>query len=382
MRNYCPHPALRATFPHCGKAQYNNPGINRRMKMALIFLLFSILCGCSAPANDTSYEKVGFFFDTVVTFTVYEKDFISEDSSFFTRNKDAQKKCEEFIDECSAACTRYDFLFSTTKEGGDIWSINHAEGDPVEVDKETYDLIEKALYYAELSDGAFDPTIGTVTDLWNFHADTDMAVPDDSSMSEALSHVDYKNVVLSSEDGRYKVQLLDKDARLDLGGIAKGYIADRLKELYIERGATSGIINLGGNVLLIGSKPSGTGASISYTTGVQKPFGEANETMVTLSLEDKSVVTSGIYDRFFEKDGNIYHHLLDSRTGMPVENNLYSATIVSDSSADGDALSTICYCLGQEKGMELIESIPDTYLLFITDQYEVVSSDNFPGLKP
>ena len=104
--------------------------------------------------------------------------------------------------------------------------------------------------------------------------------------------------------------------------------------------------------------------------------------MVTLSLEDKSVVTSGIYDRFFEKDGNIYHHLLDSRTGMPVENNLYSATIVSDSSADGDALSTICYCLGQEKGMELIESIPDTYLLFITDQYEIVSSDNFPGLKP
>ena len=249
------------------------------------------------------------------------------------------------------------------------------------MDVDTYRLLQKALYYAEVSDGAFDPTIGTVTDLWNFHADTDKAVPDEVSLQNALSHVDYKKVILTEKKQKYYVQLLDKDSRIDLGGIAKGYIADKLKELYLSRGAKSGIINLGGNVLLIGSKPAESGSSSSYTTGVQRPFGDASDPIVRLSLEDRSVVTSGIYDRFFEKDGRIYHHILNAKTGMPVENNLYSATIVSKSSADGDALSTISYMLGTETGMELINSIPDTYVLYVTDKYEIVSSEDFPGLK-
>ena len=361
------------------KSFYNNTRtLLRVLLMFVLITVCSVSSGCGTVSTE-SCESVGFFFDTVITLTAYEKDFISEDSSFFTRNSDANKKCRDFLDKCSDICTRYEFLLSTTKEGGDVWNINHAKGQEVEVDKDTYDLIKIALDYAKLSEGAFDPTIGTVTDLWNFHADTDKAVPDEGSMQEALSHVDYNKVVLSEESGKYTVQLLDKDARLDLGGIAKGYIADKLKNLYIESGATSGIINLGGNVLLIGNKPVKSGVS-PYTTGVQKPFGEANETIVTLSLEDSSLVTSGIYDRFFEKDGEIYHHILDSNTGMPVRNNIYSTTIVSSSSADGDALSTICYCLGMEKGMKLIESIPDTYVLYVTDKYEIVTSDGFPGM--
>ncbi|WP_408070845.1 FAD:protein FMN transferase [Butyrivibrio sp. JL13D10] len=349
--------------------------------MSVFMSIYVFLTSCGMQTDNKSMEQVGFFFDTVVTFTAYYKDFTSSDSSFFTRYSDAEKSCSEFLDECQKACARYDLLFSTTKEGGDIWNINHSGGAQVEVDVDTYRLMQKALYYAELSDGAFDPTIGTVTDLWNFHADTDKAVPDSSSLQEALSHVDYRKVILSEKNEKYYVQLSDKDSRIDLGGIAKGYIADKLKELYISKGAKSGIINLGGNVLLIGSKPSENGTTTFYTTGVQRPFGDSNDPIVKLSLEDCSVVTSGIYDRFFEKDGQIYHHILNAKNGMPVENNIFSATIVSESSADGDALSTISYMLGTEKGMELINSIPDTYVLYVTDKYEIVSSENFPGIK-
>ncbi|SEL51016.1 thiamine biosynthesis lipoprotein [Butyrivibrio sp. ob235] len=361
----------------------NKMSVNARNYLRVLFMFIcfftgSMLSGCNKVPNDEASQKVGFFFDTVITLTAYNKDFVSEDSSFFTRNSDAEKSCDEFLSECLTECSRYENLFSNKKEGSDVWNINHAGGSAVVVGKDTYELIEKALEYAELSEGAFDPTIGTVTDLWNFHADSDKAVPESSIMSDALLHVDYKNVELNEDDGEYTVRLLDKGAELDLGGIAKGYIADKLKQFYLKRGINSGIINLGGNVLLIGEKPTKSGGFTDFTTGVQRPFGDENDPITTLSLSDKSVVTSGIYDRYFEKDGELYHHILDSKTGFPIKNNLYSVTIISDSSADGDALSTICYIYGIEKGMKLIESIPDTYVMFITDNYEVVTSEGFP----
>ena len=351
-------------------------------KSLLLVCLISILafcCGCGASNSAQAHQKVGFYFDTVITLTAYDKDFVSEKSSFFTRNSDAANACEAFLDECFTECSRYENLFSAKKEGSDIWNINHAGGSSVPVDPATYELIEKALYYAKISDGAFDPTIGTVTDLWNFHADSDQTVPDDASLKEALSHVDYSKVELTKNEDKYSVRLLDKDARLDLGGIAKGFIADRLKTFYQNNNASSGIINLGGNVLLVGGKPSGS--SSDYNVAVQKPFADEGDPMLTLSMQDKSLVTSGIYDRFFEKDGQIYHHILDSKTGLPIHNDIYSATIVSDSSVDGDALSTICYSLGMKKGMELIETIPDASVLYITDKYEIVCSDDFPKFR-
>ena len=402
---FAPHPALRATFPPRGRHMCKftlKSGLHmfkittmkgrhmikafplrgkvpegRMRGLLLAFVLCLTLCGCGAPSATEAHRKVGFYFDTVITLTAYDRDFTSENSSFFTRNKDASDNCEVFLDECFALCMRYENLFSSTKEGSDIWNINHANGEAVTVDPATYDLVEKALYYADLSQGIFDPTIGTVTELWNFHADSDKTVPDEESLKKALSHVDYKKVELRKDSGECSVRLLDSAARLDLGGIAKGYIADRLKELYLEKGANSGIINLGGNVLLVGKKP-GSDSTSSFNVAIQKPFGDDGEAMLTLPLTDKSLVTSGIYDRYFEKDGRIYHHILDTKTGLPIENNIYSATIVSDSSVDGDALSTICFSLGIEKGMELIESIPDIHVLYITDDYEIVSSAGFP----
>ncbi|WP_029321881.1 FAD:protein FMN transferase [Butyrivibrio sp. AE3004] len=351
----------------------------RAIIILLIISLHSSITGCSKPSDNSTSQKVGFYFDTVVSLTAYNKDFISDDSNFFTKNSDAEKKCSDFLDDCLTECSHYENLFSASKEGSDIWNINNAHGKSVEVDSSTYQLIEKALYYSALTDGLFDPTIGIVTNLWNFHADSDKSIPDDKTLNDALLHVDYKTIKLSRSDNKYFVQLTDPEARIDLGGIAKGFIADKLKEFYKEKGAISGIINLGGNVLLVGQKP---GTESSFSVGIQKPFGNSNEPILTLSLNDRSLVTSGIYDRFFEKDGIIYHHILDPATGFPIKNNIYSATIVSESSVDGDALSTICFSLGTEKGMELIESIPDTYVLFVTNDYEIVYSDGFPGIKP
>lgn len=160
---------------------------------------------------------------------------------------------------------------------------------------------------------------------------------------------------------------------LDLGAIAKGYIADKMKEFLVSKGVKSATINLGGNVLCIGKKTDNT----PFRIGIQKPFADRSETIAILDIEDKSVVSSGIYERYFEKDGTFYHHILNPDTGYPYDNHLVSVTIISDQSMDGDGLSTSCFALGLEKGMELINSLPDVHAVFITDDYQLHYSDHF-----
>lgn len=262
-------------------------------------------------------------------------------------------------------------LFSRTQEGSDVWRINHSDGNPVEVSAETADLLEKALSYCRLSDGAFDITIAPVLTLWNFDADQKTGtVPDESDLIDALSHVGYKNIQL---DGT-TVTLLDPDTSIDLGGIAKGYIADLLKEDLVSAGYTSGIIDLGGNILTIGSKPHGQ----DFCIGVRTPKPDATQPLTTISCRNASVVTSGTYERYFIENGKRYHHILSPFDGHPVENGLASVTIFSEHSVDGDALSTACFVLGPEKGMALIESLDGIEALFVTDDLEMKPSSGWP----
>lgn len=148
---------------------------------------------------------------------------------------------------------------------------------------------------------------------------------------------------------------------------------DKMKELLVSKGVKSATINLGGNVLCIGKKTDNT----PFRIGIQKPFADRSETIAILDIEDKSVVSSGIYERYFEKDGTFYHHILNPDTGYPYDNHLVSVTIISDQSMDGDGLSTSCFALGLEKGMELINSLPDVHAVFITDDYQLHYSDHF-----
>lgn len=319
-------------------------------------LILAMASGCSGVSSSSQeYSKTGTYFDTIITLTVYNKE-------------DAQ-----LLDDCFEMAEHYEDIFSRTIETSDISRINDADGAYVTVDPETIELLEAGLKYCELSDGKFDITIGGLSDLWDFQNNTG-EIPDEEDIRNALSHVDYHNVKITEN----QAALTDPEAELDLGGIAKGYIADKMKAYLTEHGVESGMINLGGNVLVIGSKPDGN----DYQIGIEKPFAERNVSLAAISISDKTVVSSGIYERYFEKDGKIYHHILDTSTGYPLENNLYSVTIICDKSTDGDALSTTCFALGLDKGMELIESLENTEAVFITSDMEIYKTSGIGNQIP
>lgn len=301
-------------------------------------LPLTVLTGCavSTPRKET---RTAFYLNTVVSITLYERD------------------PDKLFDNCMELLASYDDMLSRTKENSDIWNINHSNGTPVTVHQETSELLSIALSYAEMSDGLVDPTIGTLSALWNFGDSNQGIVPSDAEIKEALSHVDYRNVVLEGNE----VTLKDPDAMLDLGFIAKGYIADRLKEYLVSCQVESAIINLGGNVLTIGKRPDGD----PFQVGVQKPFADSGSSALTLSVEDKSLVSSGDYERYFIKNDILYHHILSTENGYPADSGLSAVTIISENSVDGDALSTLCFILGYEKGKKLIDSLQGVEAVFI-----------------
>lgn len=291
---------------------------------ALILILILLFCsGCNTKVYTAT--ETFFIMDTVVT--------ISAD-------------CDgEVIKEAFELCKYYDNLLSRTKECSDIYKINNSD-DYVTVDEETVQLIKKAIYYCDLSEGRFDITICPVSCLYDFKSNT---LPKEEDIKKALEKVDYKRI----EIDKNRVRL--KDGELDLGAIAKGYITDKVTELLRSRGVKRATVNMGGNIYTFGDKKS--------DIGIREPFG--NGIIATVNGSEGTYVTSGIYQRYIEKDGKIYHHIIDSKTGYGVENELSSVTVIGKSSADADALSTSCMLLGLENGTALIESIKDTEAVFI-----------------
>lgn len=300
--------------------------------------------GCSSGPGSEALSMSGIYFDTVVQIEIWGAD-------------------QEIVEHCREICEYYEQLLSITVEDSEISAINHAGGQPVKVSDETAELIKLGIKYGDLSGGLFDITIAPVSTLWNFKDNETGTLPDPAALEEAVTHVDYRQIQVDKDT----VTLSDPDARIDLGGIAKGYIADRLKDYLEEEGVRHALINLGGNMAAVGDRYGGG----PFRIGLQKPFASEGTAMTSVEITDQSVVTSGCYERYFEKDGTIYHHILDPRTGYPIQNGLYQVTIISDSSADGDALSTACYALGLEKGMELIESLEGIEAVFVTSDYEI-----------
>lgn len=323
-----------------------------RLRRYASILLCACLClsavhiGIRAERADTTpVTRTGFYFDTVIQITLYDE------------------RGFDLFEQCFSLCGQYEALFSRTLEGSDIWKLNHAGGQPVAVSEETALLLQDAVYYSELTNGAVDATIAPLSILWNAAGER-MAAPSDADIQTQLSHVDYHGIIIDKCGAAYTAALSDPQAAVDLGFIAKGYIADKLKEFLCAEGVESAVLNLGGNVLTIGAKPDGS----AFTIGVQKPFGERNESVTTLSVTDSSLVSSGIYERFFTAgDGTLYHHIIDTKTGYPVSNNLFGVTILSRSSTAGDALSTACLILGLEDGLALVESLDGIEAVFITD---------------
>ncbi|MDO4312739.1 MAG: FAD:protein FMN transferase [Eubacteriales bacterium] len=311
----------------------------------------AVLCtaGCSGFSRKP-LTYTGVALDTVISIQIYD----SHD--------------ESLIEQCQAMCEEYEAKFSRTIESSEVSQINAAGGAPVEVSKDTVTLIKKGIYYGDLSNGAFDITIGAVSSLWDFKAE-DPSPPSPEAIAEAVKHVNYRKIQI---DGN-TVRLLDGAAKLDLGAIAKGYIADRLKEYLKEEGVRHALINLGGNVLAVGDKLGGS----PFNIGIQKPFDTDGEPITSVSLDNQSVVTSGTYQRYFEKGGILYHHILSSSTGNPCNNGLNSVTIITNSSLTADALSTTCFLLGPDEGMKLVNQLDNVDAVFINTDNEIFYSRNF-----
>lgn len=299
---------------------------------------------------------------------------------------DSQDK--SLLDDCLALCDRYELIFSRTNENSELYKLNHrkdtsdkdpnADGQttpyPVSGTADTWHisedlaaLLSEGLDITRESDGAFDIAIAPLTSLWDFTAE-DPKVPDDAAIQKALPLCSSDGVTIDGQD----ITLPSDDIQFDVGAIAKGYIADRMKDFLVKKGVNSAIINLGGNVLCIGSKPDGT----PFKVGIQKPFADRNETEAVMDITGKSVVSSGIYERCFKQNGKLYHHILNPKTGYPYDNSLVSVTIISDQSVDGDALSTTCFALGLEDGLKFAEK-KGVQAVFITEDYELHYTDGF-----
>ena len=299
---------------------------------------------------------------------------------------DSQDKA--LLDDCLALCDKYELVFSRTNEKSELYKLNHrkntsdkdpnADGqttpypvsgtaDTWHISEDLASLLSQGLSITRESDGAFAISIAPLTCLWDFTAE-DPKVPDDSDIQNALPLCSSDGITIDGQD----ISLPSDGIQFDVGAIAKGYIADRLKDFLVKKGVNSAIINLGGNVLCIGSKPDGT----PFKVGIQKPFADRNETEAVMDITGKSVVSSGIYERCFKQDGKLYHHILNPKTGYPYDNDLISVTIISDQSVDGDALSTTCFALGIDKAKELINSLSGVEAIFVTDDYSIITTSD------
>lgn len=303
--------------------------MKNKASVCLLILLFS-LCGCD---RNNEISETRFMLDTVATLTA-----------------DCSK---ETLNGAFSVCSDYEKLLSRTVENSDVYILNQSEGF-TEVSEETVKIIDRSIYFSKVSYGKFDITVCPVSQLWDFK---NQVIPSKDEISEALQNVDYESIEIKGNS----VNLNGK--KIDLGSIAKGYIADGLKNYFLENGVTEGIINLGGNVVVFGKE---------YNVGIKRPF--SGDIIAVLKLEDKSAVTSGIYERYIENGGKIYHHIIDTDTGYGVENELASVTVIGNSSFDCDALSTVCMLLGTEKGLEIIESFPDTEAVFLSRDEKITLS--------
>lgn len=319
---------------------------NHKIK-ALTSLLIAItllfFCGCESTKSSTAQI---YALDTVIDLTAYGEN------------------AEAGLDAAKEEIYRLEKLLSVTKEESDIYRLNNSKGESVNVDFETYSLLEKALILGRLSEDNFDITIYNVLKLWGFTQD-EHTVPNDASLSEALLTVGRENVLLNSD---YTVSLKN-NTQVDLGGIAKGYIGDRAAEAMKNAGVTSGLISIGGNVRVIGEKPSDK----NFTVGIKYP--EGNSYFGTIKATEKNIITSGAYQRNFTQDDVTYHHIIDPDTGYPSCSDAISVTIIGEDGTMCDAFSTAIFIGGTDYAEALRSAIGGFEYVILTENNTVYVSE-------
>lgn len=315
-----------------------------------LFLLLPCIMVCSgcgtqsknAAEMETEYTKGVFAMGTYMTLTAYGES-----------AQTALELSEDKIRELEA-------MWSVTDEGSDIYKVNHSSGMPVAINRETAEVLSFALDMAEQTNGALDPTVSPLITAWGFISG-EYSIPAEDEVKNLLPYIDYRKVILEENS----VTLPD-GMQLDLGAVGKGYTGDILSELLQEHGVTSALLDIGGNIQMIGRKPDGS----RWRLGIQNPFGEGS--LGVLESEDGAVVTSGNYERYFVgEDGKVYGHIIDPKTGNPAESGLASASIIAKEGGRCDALSTAVYVMGLEKATEYWKENGGFEMLLVTDENEI-----------
>ncbi|ALS02467.1 thiamine biosynthesis protein ApbE [Enterococcus silesiacus] len=335
---------------------------NKKSLVILIAVLFLvILAGCNSKAkteeskiNKEPYTDQQSLLGTYVQVRIYDDG-----------KKDVLEKAFARVKELGNKIT-------VNEKGSEVDEINEQAGiKPVKVSDDIYPLLKRAYEYSEDSAGGFDMAIGPITQLWHIGFD-DARKPSQEEIDQALKLVDYHKVKLNDED--QTVYLEEKGMQLDLGAIAKGFITDEVVKVLKDNGVTTAIVDLGGNVYVLGHSPRGK--DMDWNVGIQDPNKARNTVVGTVQESNKTLVTSGIYERFLEVDGKSYHHLFDPKTGYPFDNDIAGVTVITNKSIDGDGLSTAVFAMGVKKGLEYAEGLKDVDVIFVTKDDQVfVSKD-------
>ena len=315
----------------------------RKYRVTILFLFISILLlSFFAPTKKVATVQTHWAMDTMVTITVYnDADVIH-------------------IQECFDEIDRLEELMSITRENSALYRLNR-DGE-AELDSETLQMLTDAVEIAEATGGTFDPSLLALKTLWHVDARKEgESLPTQEEIAQALLHCGYENVVI---EGNHVS--LQNGVGVDLGGILKGYAADRCAEILTNNGVEKAIINMGGNVRVLGGK--------EYTIGIGDPDGEASA--ISIKTQDKSVITSGDYQRYFELEGKRYHHIFSRETGAPAITDLRSATIIGEDGAMCDALATACFVMGSEQAVVWMkENAPELDYVFIVNDHTIIVSE-------
>lgn len=288
-------------------------------------------------AEESRYTTEVFAMDTYMTLTAYGDN------------------AQTAVNEAVAEIRRLDDRFSVGNAESDVTVINNAGGG--HVSEETAFLIDKSLDIGRKTNGAFDITVYPLMELWGFTSGN-YRVPSDEEIKDVLSKVSYMNVTADGQE-----VTLNNNAMIDFGGIAKGYTSSRVMDIFRQNGVEHGIISLGGNVQALNSKPDNS----SWRVAVQKPDGDGDYLGI-LSVDNKAVITSGGYERYFEQNGMTYHHIINPSTGYPSDSDLTSVTIVCDDGTTADALSTSLFIMGLDNAVDFYRNSGIAFDMILYDR--------------
>ena len=351
-----------------------------KKKMALAIVLSLILCGCSqSQNNDTSKAEISVQSEVSEVSKEQSKEESKlpepESRDVFAMDtymvlKAYGSNAKKALEESEKEIQRLESLFSVKVPDSDISKINANSGNPVTVNASTRTAIAKAIETGNMTDGALDITVYPIVREWGFTTgdsenEPSYKIPEQWLIDWHLGNVGYDRIIINES-----IVTVPTGMEIDLGSVAKGYATDAVLQIFDENKIDSALINLGGNVYALGRKPDKS----KWKVGIQNPK-DTKKMICSLAIENKAVITSGNYERYFEVDGKRYCHIINPKTGYPADNGIISATVIGDSGLDCDALSTALFVMGTEKAIDFCKAHKEIDAVLVTDDMKIYVTD-------